>query len=97
MLDEVKRKSVVGAMMDWEIGSEFEGTPVYLGFDCGKNAREKFVSGSYKKKLFLIEKKRAVMSCILDPTEVELTVMILNDRGIWLHNILLQKSCFFPR
>ena len=26
VLDEVKRKSVVGAMMDWQIGSEFEGS-----------------------------------------------------------------------
>jgi hypothetical protein len=26
VLDEVKRKSVVGAMMDWQVGSEFEGS-----------------------------------------------------------------------
>lgn len=26
VLDEVKRKSIVGSMMDWQIGNEFEGT-----------------------------------------------------------------------
>ncbi|CAB3991760.1 Hypothetical predicted protein [Paramuricea clavata] len=35
VLDEVKRKSVVGAMMDWQIGSEFEGKTKYMVVDCG--------------------------------------------------------------
>ena len=30
VLDEVKRKSVVGAMMDWQIGSEFQGSHTSL-------------------------------------------------------------------